>query len=486
MSYPKSTNPTLTVGSDGVGWILFDDPHRDVNILTRAVMEDFAQCLDEARRLGESGSLKAVVLWSGKDATFLAGADVGDIEDLTDPARGEEGCRLGQEIFQGLEDLPLPTLAAIHGVCLGGGLEMALACTRRIASDGEETRLGSPEILLGILPAWGGTTRLPRLIGLKEASRMILSGKRYSAPHALAVGLVDEVLPAPNFKALILECAHRMVMEPSHVKPQGRRTHWLLDRTSLGRRFFLGMARRKVVARTEGHYPGPERVLDVLGASGKLSLREALALEAQVAGKLIASPVSKNLIHLFRLREDARKGRGISEKTLNVQRYTIRVPSTETGEEGMVHRIMESYLNEARVLHTEGFGTRRIDAAARAFGLAKGPFDLMTGKRSRKAPRGEPDPEMRDRMILSMVTEASAIMEEGRVPRAGGLDLALIMANGFPPFRGGLLRYADQFGLPAVVAWSRDFTHRFGSRFTPSPLLLDLAQKGETFYSRFP
>ena len=486
MTYPRKPNPTFEVGTDGIGWIVFDDPHREVNLLSRAVMEEFARCLAEARKLRESGKLKAIVLWSGKGTTFLAGADVGDIENITDPALGEEGCRLGQEIFQVLGELPFPTLAAIHGVCLGGGLEMALACTRRIASDAEETRLGFPEILLGILPAWGGTTRLPHLIGLKEASRMILSGKRYSARRALALGLVDEVLFAQNFKALTLEYAHRMVTAGSQPESRSPRTHWLLDRTVLGRRLVLAMARRKVMARTGGHYPGPERVLEVLEASRKLPLREALALEARVAGRLIASPVSKNLIHLFHLQGDARKGRGISEKTLELPRYTIKDPAPEAGEEGMVHRVFEPYLDEARVLQKEGVGAGRIDAAARAFGMERGPFDLMTGKRPPEALRQEPDPEIGDRLVLRMVTEASVIMEEGGVSRAGGLDLALIVAAGFPPFRGGLLRYADQLGLPELVAQIKGFARRFGPRFNPSPLLLDLAQKGESFYSRFP
>ncbi len=166
--------------------------------------------------------------------------------------------------------------------------------------------------------------------------------------------------------------------------------------------------------------------------------------------------------------------------------YTIKDPAPDAGEEGIVHRVLEPYLNEARVLQEEGIGTGLIDAAARAFGMERGPFDLMTGKRSRKVLRRERDPEIGDRLVLRMVTEASVIMEEGGVSRAGGLDLALIVAAGFPPFRGGLLRYADQFGLPELVAQIKGFARRFGPRFSPNPLLLDLAQKGESFYSRFP
>ncbi|MFH1765068.1 MAG: enoyl-CoA hydratase-related protein, partial [Gemmatimonadota bacterium] len=392
---------------------------------------------------------------------------------------------------QRLEDLPLLSLAAIHGVCLGGGIELALACTRRIASDAEETRLGFPEVLLGILPAWGGTTRLPRLIGLREASRMILSGKRYSAREALAVGLLDEVLPAQGFKALALEYARGMVTGPFSTEARPHRIPSLLDRSPFGRRIVLGIARRNVMSRTHGHYPGPEKVLDVLGTSWKLPLPEALAMEARAAGGLIASPASKNLIHLFHLREDARKGRGISEEVLALPRYPRMNRPPDGREEGMVHRILEPYLKEARILRGEGFGKRRIEAVARGFGMESGPFDLMKsrnppGRLSRNPPGRQSDSEIRDRLILVMVTEAASILEEGGVSRAGQIDLALIIGAGFPPFRGGLLRYVDHLGLPALVARLRDFAHRYGPRFGPAPLLLELARTGGTFYTRFP
>ncbi len=491
MTHPSRPNPAFHAGLDGIGWIVFDDPQRELNILTRPVMEELARCLVEARALGESGELKVLVIWSGKSSTFLAGADVGDILEITDPAQGEMGCRLGQEIFQALEDLPLLSLAAIHGVCLGGGVELALACTRRIASDAEETRLGFPELLLGILPAWGGTTRLPRLIGLREASKMILSGKRYSARQALAAGLLDEVLPAQGFRALALEYAHGMVTGPFGADARRPRTPSLPDRSALGRRIVLGIARRQVLARTHGHYPGPEKVLDVMRTSWDLPLSEALATEARAAGGLIASPVSKNLIHLFYLREDARKGNGIPEAVLALPRQPTMTLPPDGREEGMVHRILESYLAEARVLLKEGFGKRRIDAVARGFGMESGPFDLMKsrnppGRRYRDPPGRQSDPEIRDRLIFAMALEATSVLEEGEVSRAGQVDLALIIGAGFPPFRGGLLRYIDHLGLPVLAARLREFAHGHGARFEPPPLLLELARSGGTFYTRFP
>jgi enoyl-CoA hydratase/carnithine racemase len=486
MTHSRRPSPALIVGTDGIGWIIFDDPNREVNLLTRPVMEEFTRCIREVEVLGESGKLKAVVLWSGKATTFLAGADVGDIERLTDPALGEEGCRMGQGIFRRLEDLPVPSLAAIHGACLGGGLEMALACSRRIVSEAEETRLGFPEILLGILPAWGGTTRLPRLVGLQQAARMILSGKRYSAARALAVGLVDGILPAHDFKARALEEARRLVTQNPLPRQGRRRIPSLMDRFPLGRRLVLRAARKRVVAQTRGHYPGPETVLDVLEASWGLPLSEALALEARAAGNLIASPVSKNLIHLFHLREDARKGKGIPQEYLSLAGSPTPGRHPETVGERVVHRILTSYMNEARALLREGAGSTRIDRVARAFGMENGPFDLIRAEKSHEAHGEAPDSDLSDRLVLSMVAEASALLEGGVVSRAGEIDLAVVLGAGFPPFRGGLLRHADQAGIPGLVTRSRTLAQQYGPRYAPGHLLMDLAQTGDTFYSRFP
>ena len=363
---------------------------------------------------------------------------------------------------------------------------MALACSRRIVSEAEETRLGFPEILLGILPAWGGTTRLPRLVGLQQASRMILSGKRYSADRALAVGLVDGIFSAHDFKAHALEEARHLATGSPVPRTGRRRNPSMIDRFALGRRLVLNAARRKVVARTRGHYPAPEAVLDVMERSWGLPLDEALALEAHAAGQLIASPVSKNLIHLFRLREDARKGKGIPQEYLSLSPSPEPSRQPETAGEGVVHRILVSYLDEARALLREGAGRTRIDRVARAFGMAHGPFDLIRPERSREARGGVSDSDLSHRLIFPMVAAASALLEEGVVSRAGEIDLAVVLGAGFPPFRGGLLRHADQTGIPALVARSRELAQRLGPRYAPGSLLMDLAQTGDTFYSRFP
>ena len=188
-------NPRLEVDGEGVGWITFDDPERRQNVLTEAVMERFADLLDDVLRLAQAGQLRVLVVRSGKEGSFIAGADVDAIAEIEDPDEAEEKVRQGQVVYRTLEQLPIPTVAAIEGTCLGGGTEMALACRFRVASDHDRTEIGLPEVQLGILPAWGGTTRLPRLVGLQAALDMLLTGKKISPSKAKRIGFLSEVLP---------------------------------------------------------------------------------------------------------------------------------------------------------------------------------------------------------------------------------------------------------------------------------------------------
>src|SRR5688572_12039628 len=147
-------NPSLQIDERGIGWLTFDDPERKLNILTEAVMRRLAEVLKEVDRLAAARQLRALVIWSGKVDGFIAGADVEAIAAVDDRARAESAVRQGQAIFAEVERLAIPTLAAIHGICLGGGTELSLACRFRVASDSPKTRIGLPEVQLGILPAW--------------------------------------------------------------------------------------------------------------------------------------------------------------------------------------------------------------------------------------------------------------------------------------------------------------------------------------------
>ena len=486
--HPSAPNPSLSVDAHGIGWLVFNDPHRPVNVLTRDILEEFGQAVHEAEKRARRKEIKVLVIWSGKEDTFLAGADVGDIENIREPSEGEAGARRVQEMFQRLADLPVPTLAAIHGTCLGGGLEMALACDVRYVSDAPETSLGLPEVLLGILPAFGGTTRMVQEVGLRRAAREILSGRRSSATDAVAMGLAHAVLPSQGFRGQVEHQALRLAS--GHPPPKARRglVDTFLERFPLGRRLILAETRRKALRFTGGHYPAPLQVLEVMQKSWGLPTRKGLDIEAQAIGRLVASQVSKNLIHLFHLREDARKGRGIPEGTLVLPRVPQVAQRPDGGPALLVFRVIGAFLAEARRMEEDGLERREIDGAARAFGLAKGPFEIETKRNKRRrveAPGSRRDPLLEERLVLPMINEASRILEE-EAPRAGAIDLAVVVGGGFPAFRGGLLHYADALGLDHLLNRFQYLSIHLGPRFEPPPLLAELVRERHTFYSRFP
>ena len=232
-----SVSPSFEVDEHGIGWITFDDPDRPLNVLTEPVMQRLGAALDHARVAGREGHARVVVIRSGKDAGFIAGADVDAIADIEDPTEAETKVKMGQAVFPDAAPPPVPTVAATHGVCLGGGLELSLACTHRVASDAGRTRLGLPEVMLGILPAWGGTTRLPRLVGLQAALDLLLTGKQIDARKALRIGLISRILPAALFAEEVGRFAQTVAegsVEPTGPARSGMLSQ-LADRTAFGR-----------------------------------------------------------------------------------------------------------------------------------------------------------------------------------------------------------------------------------------------------------
>ncbi len=179
---PDSTNGqpsplTLELDEDGVAFLTFDRPDSKVNLLTTPVMERLDELLGDLEEHAAANHLRGLVIRSAKKDNFIAGADIEEILGITDPEEGRSKAARGQEVFRRLEALPVPSLAAIDGTCLGGGTELALACSHRIAADRDKTEIGLPEVRLGILPGFGGTVRLPRLIGLQSALDLLLTGK---------------------------------------------------------------------------------------------------------------------------------------------------------------------------------------------------------------------------------------------------------------------------------------------------------------------
>ncbi len=701
----------LEVDSNGVAWLVFDRPSSRVNLLTQEVMARLDVLLGEIERGHAAGSIRALVVRSGKDGSFIAGADVNAIASVSDQAQGAAAARAGQQLFARIERLPLPTVAAVDGICLGGGTELILACGHRLASDRPETKIGLPEVRLGILPAFGGTTRLPRLIGPAAALNMILTGRNVDARRAQRMGLVDEVVPVQA----LYERAARLALERVGAPPPRRRRRplptRLLEDTPPGRALLFRRATADVLKETRGHYPAPLAILGVMRRGIATSLEHAFELEAEALGRLIVTPESKNLIHVFHLMEGAKKagpagvdarpveqaavlgagvmGGGIAHLLADngvpvrlkdirpdalalglrharslfdraaqkgrmkrrdaerrmadispsleytgfatadivieavVERLDVKISvlrETEThvrpgcvlasntsslsitsmqealerpadfcgmhffnpvhrmplvevirgrhtsdeavatvialarrcgktpvvvndGPGFLVNRVLSPYLNEAGRMLEEGATVQCIDRVLLDFGMPMGPLRLLDeigldvarhagavmheafGERMRPPPslagiaeagllgkksgrgfylyegerekgpneeiaalvgaregEGPDEVDIRDRCVLSMVNEAARVLEDGIAADAAAVDLAMITGTGFPPFRGGLLRYADTVGLRNVHARLKAFEASQGPRFEPAPLLRRLAEAGRGFY----
>ncbi len=702
---------TLEVDADGIAWLTLDRAGSKANILTRGVMERLDTLLGEVEAGAAAGRIRALVIRSGKPGMFIAGANIDDIADITDPAEGEAGSRKGQAVFTRLDRLPVFTVAAIDGICLGGGTELALACDYRIAADAPATRIGLPEIQLGIIPGFGGTTRLPRLVGLPAALPLILTGKPVNASKAYRIGLVHERV----HPAILAERTRALVREVLAGKRPPARKRSMMDRvtgTTLGRNFALAQARKQVLKETKGHYPAPLAALETLGKIESLPLEAALAEEARTLGRLIVTPISKNLIHVYRLMEAAKKpvtaatprpvhkvgvvgagvmGGGIAQllayrgfevrlkdiaaqalghglktarelfdkvvkrgrlhrreaermmaaisptldysgfgttelvieavvERMDVKKNVLRelegqvepgtvltsntsalsitemqgvlqrpadfcgmhffnpvnrmplveiVRGERTGDEAvatvwavtrkldktpvvvkdgpgfLVNRILAPYMNEAGWLLADGAAVEAIDRALVAFGMPMGPLRLLDevgldvahhvsgilhqafGERMMPAPALARLPEtkrlgrkgglgfyryeggreqavdpgmyaalglpgerrelaravIQERCVLVMVNEAARVLAEGIVRDAGDVDLGLITGTGFPPFRGGLLRWADTLGMATVLEKLERYARELGPRFEPAPLIRERASAGAPFYA---
>lgn len=303
---------------DNFGFLIFDMPDKSVNLFNEASLRDLDDILDE---LAEKFHLKALLITSAKPGTFIAGADINEIRGITDPQDGELAAREGQRVFSKLAALRYPTIAVIDGACVGGGLELALACSYRIARESSTTRIGLPEIRLGILPAWGGSQRLPRLIGIQKALDYILTGKVVDARRAYRDGIVDRVIPSDfpqdHTRKAALQFANELLSTSERDRVEKRRQKGglqtvLLEKNPLGRKILFDQARKKTLQTTKGQYPAPPKALEVVQQGMDLTLEDGLKLEAKALGSLIVTDVSKNLIAVFQRTEELKKDPGVA------------------------------------------------------------------------------------------------------------------------------------------------------------------------------
>ncbi len=299
---------SYALGDDGVLVVTLDVPGEKVNTLGKSLSDEFEALLASLEAM--SIAPRALVLTSGKPDSFIAGADIKDFVKIESALEGETLSRFGQKLIDRLAALPIPTLAAIHGACLGGGTELALACTYRIASDDARTSLGLPEVLLGVLPGAGGTQRLPRLVGLRGSLDMILTGRTLRAGKARTLGLVDEVVPAAVLQSASRDAALRLAEGTLVPKRPGIGLFEKAIKPLIERK-----ARASVLEKGGGHYPAPEKALEAVLRGTAMPLPEGLALEARLFGELSVSSVSRALVSIFFATQEIKKDTGVPEGT---------------------------------------------------------------------------------------------------------------------------------------------------------------------------
>ncbi|KJV33229.1 3-hydroxyacyl-CoA dehydrogenase NAD-binding domain-containing protein [Luteibacter yeojuensis] len=281
-------------GDDGIVVLTLDRDGTSANALGREVLDELGTLVE---RLAIEGP-KGVVIASAKPSGFAVGADIREFVEYAHTGTVLENIENGQRVFESLARLPFPTVAAIHGACMGGGTELALACRYRIAADDDATKIGLPEVMLGIHPGWGGSARLPRLIGAPDALPAMLTGKPFNARRAKAVGVVDR-LARPD--ELLAEARHLAKRPPA--RPFAQRAKAWATNTLPARLILAPMVRKQTAAKVrKEHYPAPFALIDVW-ANGGGNIQQRLKLEAKSVAKLATTPTARNLIRIFFLQE---------------------------------------------------------------------------------------------------------------------------------------------------------------------------------------
>jgi 3-hydroxyacyl-CoA dehydrogenase/enoyl-CoA hydratase/3-hydroxybutyryl-CoA epimerase/3-hydroxyacyl-CoA dehydrogenase/enoyl-CoA hydratase/3-hydroxybutyryl-CoA epimerase/enoyl-CoA isomerase len=317
-----TTTLTLTFPEADIALLTLDDPQSSANVLSRHVLESVEKHLND---LDKRNDLAGLIICSAKPGMFIAGADLKEFTTWLDAPKEEVSsyCRRGQQLFGRLSSGKYLSVAAIDGMCVGGGAELAVWCDRRVFSDSDKTAYGFPEVKLGLFPGWGGTARTPRMVGLSNAIELVTGGENIDARTAAAMGLANDVaVPAAgSSEQSLLAAAIRLIRSEQQTKQYLEdRKRWsgpiAISDTELG---FLGAtASAYIQQQTKGHYPAPLAALEVmLGATG-LDVEAACQLEAEEFAKLFGSPVNRSLLNVFFLQDRNKKGSGIKAEPATI------------------------------------------------------------------------------------------------------------------------------------------------------------------------
>jgi len=364
MPEPLATLSTLTIEklSGGITAIGINVPGHSHNVMSR----DFMRELESVLAFLQQNPPRGLLLESLRDGSFLAGADVGQIDTVWSlpPARVKELCDNGRRLFDTFATSPWPSVAVIDGVCLGGGLELALACDLRVATENQKTVLGMPEVKLGLLPGWGGTVRLPRLIGIGPATELIASGDAITGSQARDLGLVDACVPVHSARESACGLIEQTIATKDYCKRRvDVQLPQVLDQPESD--FLLATTGALIVARTKGNYPAPMVAFDTIMQGATKSVEEAAVLESRAFCELTQTSVAKQLVRVYRLGERNRRDCGLGE--------SVQLTSDESVHVNEVHKpsivgagIMGAGITARHV--RSGFVTKLVDIDAEILG----------------------------------------------------------------------------------------------------------------------
>lgn len=314
---------TLTY-EDDIAVVTIDIKGESQNVLKESFIDEVTAILDEVE---QKGDVKGVIITSGKENTFISGADINMLKSLTSREAIAAVATAGYAISDRIEQFKIPVIVEVNGPCIGGGLELSLACHGRVGSTDPATKFALPEVQLGILPGGGGTQRMPALIGVIEAITMMTTGKQIPAKKALKMGLIDRVADKVNLRQASLQLiddlakgkVRRNQMRGNDWLKPAKATHYLLNnyliRLGFVRDFILDKARKQVNSKTKGKYPAPLRIIDCVEAWAKGDRAQGYAAEAEGFADLLLSPQAEQLIKLFFAITDLKKERFISGRT---------------------------------------------------------------------------------------------------------------------------------------------------------------------------
>lgn len=308
---------SLKIDEQNIAWLAIDVPNEKMNTLQAAFADEMKEIFAQ---LKDTSGVKGMIIHSLKPDNFVAGADVRMLEACTTASEAEALAKQGQELFQQLSDLSYPVVAAIHGPCLGGGLELALACDYRVCTDSDKTRLGLPEVQLGLLPGSGGTQRLPRLIGLLPSLDLILTGKQLRAKKAKKLGVVDACVP----ETILLDVAKQLIEKGKNKGKKKQSTkEKLMSGSGLGRKFVFEQAAKKTNEKTRGNYPATVAILEVIQHGLEKGFAQGQELEAKRFGELVMSSESKALRSIFFATTEMKKENGAEAEPAAVNRVGV-------------------------------------------------------------------------------------------------------------------------------------------------------------------